>query len=88
MKHTENMNIEYLTVNQTALNEQEKRHLIVLPYAGNKGEKILKSRNKFSSRVLPSNVKTCIAYSGTILSSKFQLKDETINMMSFIMRNV
>ena len=33
--------------------------------------------NKFSSRVLPCNVKTSIAYSGAKLSSKFQLKDQT-----------
>ena len=42
-----------------------------------KGEKILKSMNKFSIRVLPSNVKKCTTYSGTKLSSKFQLKDQT-----------
>ena len=42
-----------------------------------KGENILKSMNKISSRVLPSNVKTCIAYSGTKLSSTFQLKYQT-----------
>ena len=36
--------------------------------------------NKFSSRVSPCNVKTCIAYFGDKLtsnSSKFQLKDQT-----------
>ena len=32
---------------------------------------------KFSTRVLLCNVKKCIAYSGTKLSSKFQLKDQT-----------
>ena len=57
LKHTQNMNIERSAINQTTQNEQDKRHLLVLPYAGNKGEKILKSMNKFSSRVLPSNVK-------------------------------
>ena len=77
LKHTQNMNIERSTINQTTQNEQDKRHLLVLPYAGNKGEKILKSMNKFSTRVLPCNVKTCTAYSGTKLSSKFQLKDQT-----------
>ena len=39
--------------NQTALNEQEKRHLLVLPYAGSKGRKILKSMKTFWSRGLP-----------------------------------
>ena len=51
--------------------------MLVLTYAGNKGEKILKSMNNFSTRVLPCNLKTCTAYSGTKLSSKFQLKDQT-----------
>ena len=73
----QNMNIEHSTINKTTQNEQDKYHLLVLPYAGNKGEKILKSMNKFSTRVLPCNVKTCAAYSGTKLSSKFQLKDQT-----------
>ena len=71
------MNIEASTINQTAQNEQHKRHLLVLPYPGNKGGRILKLMNKFSTQVLPCNVKTCIAFSGTKLSSKFQLKEQT-----------
>ena len=70
------MNIERSTINQTAVNEEKKHHFLVLPDAGNKGEKILKSRNKFSSRVLPWNVKTCTVYSETKRSSKFQLQDQ------------
>ena len=77
LKHTQNMNIERSTINQSTQNEQDKRHLLVLPDAGNKREKILKSVNRFSTRVLPSNVKTCTTYSGTKLSSKFQSKDQT-----------
>ena len=77
LKHTQNINIERSAINQTSQNEQDKHHLLVLPYAGNKGEKILKSMNKFSTRVLPCNLKTCTAYSATKLSSKFQLKDQT-----------
>ena len=77
LKHTQNMNIERSAINQTTQNEQDKRHLLVLPYAGNKGEKILNSMNKFSTRVLPCTVKTLTAYSGTKLSSEFQLKDHT-----------
>ena len=71
------MNIERSTINQTTQNEQGKRHLLVLPYAGNKRKKILKSINKFSTRILSCNVKICTAYSGTKLCSKFQLKDHT-----------
>ena len=51
--------------------------MLVLPNAGNKGEKILKWMNKFSSQLLPCNIKTCIAYFATKLSSRFQLKDQT-----------
>ena len=70
------MNIERSTINQSAVNEEKKNHFLVLPDAGNKGEKILKSRNKLSSRVLPWNVKTCTVYSETKRSSKFQLQDQ------------
>ena len=76
LKHMEHMNIECSAINQTALNEQEKRHF-ALPYAGNKEGKTLKSMNKFSLQVFPCNFKTCIAYSGTKLSSMFQTKDQT-----------
>ena len=76
LKHKENMNIEQSTINQTALSEQDKCHFLALLYAYNKGEKILKSMNKFSSRVLPCIVKISIAYPGTKLSSRFQLKDQ------------
>ena len=41
LKSAQNMNIERSTINQTIKNKQEKRHLLILPYAGNKGEKIL-----------------------------------------------
>ena len=51
--------------------------MLVLPYASNKGEKILKLMNKISSRVSPCNYKVYIAYSGTKLSNRFQLKDQT-----------
>ena len=33
--------------------------------------------NKFKSRVLSRSIETCISYSGTKLSSRFQLKDHT-----------
>ena len=33
--------------------------------------------NNFSSKVLLTNVKTCIAYSGTKLRSQWQIKDQT-----------
>ena len=80
----QNMNIKRSTINQTAQNEQDKHHLLVLPYAGNKGEKILKPMNKFSTRVLPCYVKTCTAYSVVVVSSKFQLKLVSTIFLKFI----
>ena len=64
------MSVEHSAINQTAINEQEKRHLLVSSYVGNIGEKLWKSTNKFSSRVLPCNSETCDAYSGAKLSGK------------------
>ena len=49
LKYTQNMNIERSTINQTAQNEQDKHNLVVFPYAGNKGAKILKSMTKISN---------------------------------------
>ena len=51
--------------------------MLVLPYASNKGEKILKSMIKISSRILPCNNDAFIAHSGTKLSDRFQLKNQT-----------
>ena len=62
------------SVNET---ETEKSHLLGLLCAGIKNEKFLKLINKFSSKVVQTNVKTCIAYSGTKLSSQFQIKVQT-----------
>ena len=36
MKHKKNMSVEHSTINQTAINEQEKRHLLVSSYVGNR----------------------------------------------------
>ena len=46
-------------------------HLLVLPYAGSKGEKLIKSMKNSLKCVLPQNVITRVTYSGTRLCSKF-----------------
>ena len=59
-------------VNKTA-------HLLVLPYAGSKVEKLIKSMKNSSKCVLLENVTTRVTYSGTRLSSKFtEIKDKTV----------
>ena len=54
-------------------------HLLVLPYAGSKGEKLVKSIKNSLKCVLLENVTTRVTYSGTRLSSKFtKIKDKTV----------
>ena len=54
LKHTHLKNDVVSSVNGS---ETDKRHLLVSPYTGIKGEKLVKSMNNFSSKVLPSIVK-------------------------------
>lgn len=46
-------------------------------YAGNEGEKLVKSMFRFSSNVLSTIAETFVAYCETKLSSQFQIKDQT-----------
>lgn len=48
-------------------------------YAGNEGEKLVKSMFRFSSNVLSTIAETFVAYCETKLSSQFQIKDQTEN---------
>ena len=63
------------TTDSTAAESDVKTPLLILPYAGNAGEKIIKSLQNHLSRKLPENVKPKIIYTGTKLQSKFNLKD-------------
>ena len=54
-------------------------HLLVSPYTGLKGEKLIKSMKNSLKYVLPKSVTTRVTYSGTRLSSKFtKIKDKTV----------
>ena len=75
----EHSNIRSLT--QDKQNDVNKTaHLLVLPYAGLKDEKLIKSMKNCLKCVLPENVTTRVTYSGTRLSSEFtMIKYETVN---------
>ena len=75
----EHSNIRSLT--QDKQNDVNKTaHLLVLPYAGLKDEKLIKSTKNCLKYVLPENVATTVTYSGTRLSSEFtMIKYETVN---------
>ena len=50
---------------------------LILPYAGPKGDSIIKTMKNSLKRVLPDNVKTRVTYSRQKLSTKLQIKDKT-----------
>ena len=54
-----------------------KRHLLVLPYQGQKGDFIIKSMRKRLKTLLPDSVKTDVAFKGKQLSSCFNIKGKT-----------
>ena len=53
----------------------EKRPYITLPYAGNRGDKIVKNLKRHLHKCLPKNVKPLFVYQGTTIGSFFPLKD-------------
>ena len=55
----------------------EKHPLLVLPYQGQKGDRILKSFQKEMNKLLPDNIKPKIAFTGKKLGTSFQVKDKT-----------
>ena len=51
------------------------KQTLILPYAGEKGYSIARSLEKQLKRSLPNNVKSNIVFTGTKLSSNFNVKD-------------
>ena len=82
-KVKETINTENNSANQLGILEanNDKLHSLILTYAGPKGNNISKSVNDNILRILPSNVKTRIAYTGRKFAAKIQLKIlQKINM--------
>ena len=61
----------------TLENENEKRHLLTIPYQGEKGDHLIKSVKGNLKKILRNNVKPQITYTGRKLESLFQAKDQT-----------
>lgn len=61
-----NINVENITT-----------HMLVLPYKGDKGEKLMKSLNKHIKQVLPENHQSRFAYKSKKLGAFFNIKDQT-----------
>ena len=67
-----------IAVYATLKNENEKRHLLTIPYQGEKEDYLIKSMKRNLKKILPNNVKPQIKYTERKLGSLFQTKDQTI----------
>ena len=66
------------TSNQTIVEKHDdKKHLLMIPYQGGKGEQAVKSVRKTIKRLLPSNIKVQLSFTGNKLSSCFNIKDKS-----------
>ena len=67
------------TSNQKIVEKHDgKKHLLMMPYQGEKGEQVIKSVRKTLKRLLPSNIKVQISFTGNNkLSSCFSIKGKT-----------
>ena len=54
-----------------------KHHFLLLPYKGEKGEHLIKSMKRRISKLLPPEIKTQVAYTGKILSTCVNVKDQS-----------
>ena len=63
-----------LSVHITLENKNEKRHLITIPYQGEKGNYLIKPMKRNLKKILPNNVKLQITYTRRKLGSLFQQK--------------
>ena len=57
--------------------DDDKKHFLMIPYQGGKGAQIIKSDRKTIKRLLPSNVKVQVCFTGNKLSSCYNIKDKT-----------
>ena len=64
--------------NNTPVKEiEQKRHLLILPYQGDRGNSLLKSLQKRLHNLLPNHIITEVTYTGKKLSTCFNIKDQT-----------
>ena len=65
------------TSNQTIVEKHDdKKHLLLMPYQGEKGKQVIESVRKTVKRLLPRNIKVQVSFIGNKLSSCFNIKDK------------
>ena len=73
-----NENETIQTSNQTIVGKHDnKKHLLMITYQGEKQEQLIKSVRKPVKRLLPSNIKVLVSFTGNRLSSCFNIKGKT-----------
>ena len=64
--------------NNIAVEEiEQKRHLLILPYQGDRGNTLVKSLQKRLHNLLPNHINTQVTYTGKKLSTCFNIKTQT-----------
>ena len=80
-KHDHINNLDGLNEINERVNEnlgnEDKHHLLLLPYQGEKGLHLAKSLKRNLRKLLPSTVTAKIGFTGKKLSACFQIKDQT-----------
>ena len=56
---------------------EQKRHLLILPYQGDRGNALIKSLQKRLRNLLPNHKNTQVTYTGKKLSTCFNIKNQT-----------
>ena len=56
---------------------EQKRHLLILPYQGDRGNSLVKSLQKRLHNLLPNHINTQVTYTGKKLSTCFNIKEQT-----------
>ena len=75
-KHTQQNLVDNIAENNEP-SVENKNHLLLLPYHGEKGNYVIKSLKKQIRKLLSENVKAQVTYIGTRLGTCFNLKDQT-----------
>ena len=72
-----NQNEAMQTSNQAIDKKCGDKKLLMIPYQGGKGEQAIKTIRKTIKRLLPSNIKVQVSFTGNKFNSCFNIKDKT-----------
>ena len=76
-QNQQNANVPIAAAADETNTNGKKKHLLLVPYQGKKGDYVIKSMRKRMKSLLPTGFVTKIAYVGNKLSTYFRVKDVT-----------